>query len=756
MKRLILVCVAVALLPVMASASGILIPKDEALPPLAVKHLRVSVDVRNQVATTHVDQVFQNSTNRDLEAVYIFPLPKGAAISSFTLYMNGQPVKGEVLEKDQARKIYQDIVRRMRDPGLLEYMDNDLLRVSIYPVPKNGTQRIELEYSQMLTMEAGICEYVYPLRTTHDASRTLDDFTVSAKLFSDVPLKTVYSPSHNVGVSRPDDHHATIGFEQDRSILDRDFTLYYTVSEKDVGLSLMTYRNQGADGFFVLMINPRVEVDEAEIIPRDVTFVIDTSGSMQGDKIKQARDALRLCIGALGSADRFNIIRFSTEAEMFKPGPVDATEENRQYADKFIDKMQAVGGTNIDEALTKALEMPKTAGRPFVIIFLTDGLPTVGETDYEKIINHIKDLNKEGVRIFSFGVGFDVNTHLIDSITQLTRATSVYIKPEEDIAEKVTGLYRKTSKPVLTNVVLDMGGSEVYDVYPKPLPDLFAGQQLQVVGRYKGTGHYLVKVTGDFAGKPLTYENEASFPEAAAEANFIAHLWASRKIGYLLDEIRLHGENEELKNEVIRLSKTYDIATPYTSYLVVEEGRKVAQRVASTSGPTPGMGGPVARRLSGGTGETVDSDGYMRLRNEEAAETEDAFGAGRPTGMSGAAELPSAEGERAVRFADKVKDMKGGEDYYRASYSAVRTIGAKTFYKIGQGWVDSAYDASMELVEVKYGSQAYFDLWERLVDLREAFKLGDTVLLVVDGKAILISDEGKETLTPKELSDLVK
>jgi Ca-activated chloride channel family protein len=295
-----LVIVAMLLIPTApALADGIIIPEPPPdvpiidVPFLTIKYHRVNVTIDDQVATTHVDQVFVNEGRYEVEGTYIFPLPEGATISEFAMWVDGERIEGQVLERDEARRIYEDIVRRRRDPALLEYVGRDAFQASIYPIPPGGESRIELEYSEVLAMDNGLVEYVYPLNTEKFSPRPLEEVVVNVTLKSDEPLKAIYSPSHDVDIVRRGDYNATIGYEEYDVKPDRDFTLYYTVSAEDVGLNLLSYKpDRSGDGFFLLLAAPKVEVDSQRVIAKDVILVLDVSGSMEGEKIEQAREAL--------------------------------------------------------------------------------------------------------------------------------------------------------------------------------------------------------------------------------------------------------------------------------------------------------------------------------------------------------------------------------------------------------------------------------------------------------------------------------
>ncbi len=771
---LVLLCV-LAVAP-SAWGAGMLVPTDPKVPPLAIKSHRVTVTIGDQVATTKVEQVFQNSTSRDLEATYIFPVPKGATISDFALYIQGERVQGQLLAKEEARAIYTDIVRRMRDPALLEYMDSQLFQVKVYPVPARDRQKIDLEYVQQIPRDGELNRYEYPLKTSGKAAQTLEDFSVAVDLTSTEAITNVYSPTHKVGVSRKDDHHATIGFEEDRAVLDRDFVLYYAVSKKDLGLNLVTYRPDAEKpGYFMLLISPREEMEEEKVLPRDITFVFDTSGSMRGEKIEQARAALRYCVQGLKEEDRFNVIAFSTAPEPFRNELLAANEENVQAALKYIDSLEARGSTDINAALTEALSYETEEDRPYTILFLTDGRPTAGTTDINEIVENVGKANQAKSRLFVFGVGDDVNTHLLDKLSGENRGLSEYVRPQEDIELKVSSLFDKIRKPVLADVKLEVPKVTIRDHYPIELGDLFAGTQLTLLGRYGEPGDSAIRLTGKARGEEKTFEYEGTFVEKDVEHQFVANLWASRKIGYLLDQIRLHGESKELREEVVALATEFGIPTPYTSYLALpdaERRRYLGDRPALslppvtnrfTGGGTAGRGradrlrqeelgrrGTEVRRFSwteaGRVREELSRQGDGEPPRLPAAQPEAADSIG---GFDFAQE---ATGEKAVEVAKSISELKRAE---RPEGLAVKKVGERTFEHWMGFWVDRAYGEKMPTVEVKYLSDAYFKLLAAEPELKDVFALGERVVVVIDGKALVIQDEGKEQLTDEEVAELL-
>jgi len=782
---------AASLLLVLAAAvemrgAGLLVPEDKSLPPLAVKYLRVDVRVENQAAVTHVVQEFQNSTNSNLECTYIFPLPKGAAVSDFAMYVGGKRTKGELVEKEKARQIYEEIVRRTRDPALLEYMDGSLLRMRIFPVPAKGTQKVEVEYAEIVPMDGGLAEYVFPLRTGDKASQTLEDFTVAVRVKSETPLKSVYSPTHEVGVSRPNDYEAVAGVEMKAAVLDRDFQLFWTVDKKDFGLSLMTYRPDPKQaGLFLVLLSPKSEVNADERVPRDVAFVLDTSGSMKGGKIEQAQKALKFCIGELRKDDRFAIVQFSTAAQAFETGWTRADNDAKKKACAWVDGFKAAGGTNVGEALERVFALPMEKNRPATILFVTDGRPTVNVTDPEALSKLVKENNKGNLRIFTFGVGDDVNTHLLDRMSDETGGLPEYVRGGEAIDGKVTRLFAKMSHPVLTDLAIEIPGVKVTEMYPKQLPDLFRGSQAVLVGSYEGAGDSVIRLRGRVGDKKEEFVYEGTFPEKCTDRSFIGPIWAHRKIGYLLDQIRLHGKDKELKDEVIRLSVAYGIETPYTSYLVLENAEQYKQYGLAVGGAPPVAGVPATsprpalkpaadsawREKATKRVETEFSSVGRSSSGASAAPTETPTAAGVGGGppyasggsvagfRAGEEDLKKADtGAKAVDIAQNIQRLRQAENFGRdmRGVQNVQQRGNRQVANYRGVWVDDQFQGTEKVTKVRWGSSAYFRLARERPDLREIFSLGQrAVIVTARNQAVLVdTDEGVEELDDAQMKAL--
>jgi Ca-activated chloride channel family protein len=571
-----------------AHAQGLLVPQDQSVAPLALVKHRVTVAIEDQVATTDVEQTFQNPTDRALEATYLFPVPKGASVDRFAMWVDGKKVSGELLKADDARQTYTDIVRRAQDPGLLEYMDSSLMRLRVFPVPAHAKQKVSVRFSSVTPQDTGAIEYVCPLKADSKSAESLEEFSLTATIKSQHGVQNVYSPSHAVAINQVNDHEVKVGFEKGHVALDRDFRLFYSLGDKDVGLTALTYRPvSDEDGHFLLLLSPRVELAKKQSIPRDLVLVLDTSGSMQGVKMEQARKALKHCLARLRPQDRFAVLNFATVVDHYRDHLVEASPEQVGNAKKWVDKLQAAGSTAINDALLAALALrSEDSSRTFTVVFFTDGCPTVGECDCDKIVKNVLAHNSANTRIFTFGVGDDVNATLLDQLAEQTRAVSSFVRPAEDIEEKVSSLYAKISHPVLTDLKLTVGnGIHVSEIYPPHLPDLFHGGQVIVSGRYTGHGSATVTLTGNVGKQTKEFVFETTFPKKTGdEKAFVEQLWARRKVGYLLDQIRANGEKKELVDEVTVLAKKHGIATPYTSYLIAPD------KAAQVAGPL-GTGG---------------------------------------------------------------------------------------------------------------------------------------------------------------------
>lgn len=692
-----------------------------------IEYERVDIKIKEQAARVTIEEKLKNNSSSDMEATLIFPMPADASISNFSMLINGKKVEGKIMDKDEAASIYESIVRQLKDPGLLENIGSGMFRARIYPIPARGETKISINYSQVLSSDLGLCKFKLPL-----AKKTSDwpvkELTIGVELSSSVPVKSFYSPTHNMSIKKDGDKSVKAGFEDTSYKGDKDFVLYYGVSEEDFGLNLLTYKDRGDDqGFFLLIASPGQELDKTKVLPKDIIFIMDTSGSMYDeDKITYAQKALKFCLSNLNGKDRFNVVTFNSVTDFYSNKLVDGTEENIKKAKTFVDTLKPLGGTNIDEAFRISLKQFSEEKRPQYIVFLTDGLPTQGETDTNAILKNISAENKAKVRIFSFGVGTDVNTLLLDLMAEQNQGYTSYLKAGEEMEVEISSFFTKISHPVLSDLSLDFGKIKVKDMYPKELPDLFRGSQLILTGRYTDAGHTAITMSGKVNGETKKYVYEKTFPENNSDNSFIPCLWATRKIGYLLNEIRLHGENRETVEEIKALSVKYGIVTPYTSFLIQEEvtGRR-----------------PVSQRAEDDYDERLYSNmPYVQGRDDKSG------GYSSDSSASGEVNVQASKVLKEYEKADTVQPAPASEAYRNEGLTkdvteSIKTVEDKTFYLKSGIWTDSLYKDGKDKIEVKFLSDKYFELLKTCPKLGKYLSVGNNVIVIFEGKAYHISDK---------------
>jgi len=701
--------------------------------PLEVSRHEVSVKIEGQLATTTVDEEFYNPNDQMLEGTYLFPVPKDAHIDKFSMDIGGKMTEAELLPADKARKIYEDIVRKMRDPALLEYAGRDVFKARIFPIEPRSRKQVKIVYSELLKADTDATTYTYPLGTEKFSAQPIKNLSVSVRLSSDQPIASIYSPSHKVEIKRDGASRAMVSYEAKNDRPDTDFQLVFTREKRDVGLHVMSYKAESEDGYFLLLAAPSVDLKDKKPAPKDVVFVLDTSGSMAGAKIKQAKKALEFCVENLNDDDRFDIIRFSTESEPLFDKLTIASEANRKRATEFIHGLKAIGGTAIADALNTALKS-KPAGeeRPFVVIFLTDGLPTVGPRNQEEILAGVRKA-AGNARIFSFGIGNDVNTHLLDQLAESTRAFSQYVLPEEDIEVKLSNFFTRIKEPALTNVKLEFSGDvHVSKLYPSDLPDLFKGDQLVLTGRYTGSGEVEAKLTGRASGQEQSFTYKVRFDDKNTERDFIPRLWATRRIGFLLDEIRLHGQNNELRDEVTALARQYGIVTPYTAYLIIEDETRrnvpVAQQslhemMDDKSAVSSARGAwQVFREKKDGSAGVGNAQSQNVYKYADQA-TKSTMATGGSLAMNGyVSAAPAASLSEAQSGADRVNKYT----------QQTKFVNGRAFFQNGSQWVDGKTQGLTKRQKVQFNSDAYFDLLAKHSEAAQWLALGRNMSVAID------------------------
>lgn len=670
----------------------------------------ISVEITDQVAKTTVTEVFRNPTNRVREATFRFYLPEGTAVDGFEMIVNGEPTQGKLLDANEARGIYEGIVRRDMDPGLLQFVGRQMFEARVYPVVANGDTTITIRYTQTLTAEAGLMRYRYPLNTSKYSPTEVESMTLTTRITTTQPLRMVYSPSHTVSVERIDTHRAAAVFSGTNVVSDRDFMLFWATGGDAVDLSMLNWRESAdTDGYFMLSLSPQTIAADAEVQPKDFVMVLDTSGSMIAqDKLKAACNAVTYTLNRLNPRDRFAILAYDNYVNAFDDGKLQAASPDAvKRALAFVGKLVASGGTNIEAALTAAIAaLPEaSSNRASMIVFLTDGQPTVGNVNVEKLVQIGALAAAHGTRIFTFGVGVDVNTHLLDRIADTTGGARCYVEPGEELEVTVSAFYNKVASPVLTNLTLRAIGGQLVDIYPQTLPDLFVGSNVVLFGRWRGARAPQVELVGTCGDRSLRFVSAAPDAEVGDAADesanaFIARLWAMRKVGFLLDAMRLNqnaaGERE-LKESIAALGTRYGIVTPYNSFLVVE----------------PDSDTPEAQRNLLPGGSATGADAVERAKQLDA-----------------------------MRRTDSLGSLGSLDQAAAGSELARQDINGKTFVKKGGWWIDTTFVADQHpaatRVTIEAMSPAYFELARTRPAIARYFSAGVPAVIVFEGTAYVI------------------
>jgi Ca-activated chloride channel homolog len=768
------------------------IPSPPPPPPVTYKIDELDVQARliDQVAQVQVSQTFENTGSRQLEVAFVFPLPYEGAIDQMTLLIDGKEYPAKLMDAKEARKLYEDTVRKNKDPALLEWMGTGLFKTNVFPVPPGEKRTVSMRYSQLCRKQEGLTDFLFPLSTAKYTSHVVSKVNIRATIESQDEIKNVYSPTHAVDITRTDSKHATLTYTLKNDIPSTDFRLFYDVGKGKVSTKVLSYKSDKAkdkdeEGFFLLLTSPEIKSPDSELAPKTVVFVVDRSGSMSGKKIEQVRNAAKDLLGKLRTGDTFNIIAYDSQVEAFRPELQRYNEDTRKAAMGFIEGIYAGGSTNIDEALRTALKQLQDSSRPNYVLFLTDGLPTVGETNEMKILADSKEYNKVHARIIAFGVGFDVNSKLLDRIARENFGQCEYVRPDEDIEARVALVHNRLEAPVLSDVKLEFSfdekrteeGPVVNRVYPKAPFDLFSGEQLVVVGRYKKPGAAKVYVTGKIAGKEQKFDFPADFVSRSSDDknSFIEKLWAIRRVGEILDEIDLKGKNNELVKELVSLATRHGILTPYTSFLADErsnirdlaantttaggrvdalkmeageggfvqremsQGFRLAQQAPAAALPSmgasggAGMGGGGGRGARGGGGAPGGGFGGGGMGMA-------AGGMGGPGGAPSAGTLASADygfsaAKKSINFADKAADEAA------KSVQTVRNIGDRTFFLRNGQWIDSLVtkEQQSEAKRVKQFSDEYFELAAKYGrNMSQYLVFDEPVVVSVDDRTYLI------------------
>ncbi|QDU88084.1 von Willebrand factor type A domain protein [Pirellulimonas nuda] len=680
-----------------------------------VQAIEVDAKLSGQTARVQVSQKFQNTGSRTMEVAFVFPLPYDGAIDQLTLMVDGKELEAKLLPADKARAMYEEIVRKNQDPALLEWIGTGLFKTSVFPVPAGAERTVTLKYTQLCRKSGGLTDFVFPLSTAKYTTGPLDKLRLRVAIESPTPIASVYSPSHEVKVERTGKTRAIATFEAKNTLPSSDFRLMVDAANQGLGASVVSFRpEKNEPGYFLLLASPELPDHRGELPPKTVLFVVDRSGSMSGKKFDQAKGALRFVLNNLNEKDTFNIVAYDTAVEAFRPELQKYSAETRDEALGFVEGLFAGGSTNIDGALQRALGMLKDSDRPTYVLFLTDGLPTAGQTGEAAIVAASEKANSVRARVFPFGVGYDVNSRLLDRLARAGHGQTEFVKPDDDIEESVSRLYNRLAAPVLTRVQLAIDveglttadGPAVTRVYPQGEIDLFSGDQLVLVGRYARGGDAKVTLKGELRGEEKTFAFPAKLSEKSGDDSnaFVAKLWATRRVGEIIDQIDLNGKNQELVNELVELATKHGIVTQYTSFLADETADPNA--VASNR-----------QRAEEGLADLGEAEGRFGFAQRSAKLALQSAAAP----MAGPVDAFAAGGRAMYReLAGKPHNL-GRQWFYDAKEGRTRSagnimqLGRKTFFLRGDKWIDSAVSESEEkgaqTIE-RYGAD-YFNLAEK-------------------------------------------
>lgn len=679
----------------------------------AITELSVNAAINNQIAVTQVTQVFKNTGSTQLEARFVFPLPYEGAIDQMTFMVDGKEFEAKLLPADEAKRIYQGYLQRNQDPALLQWIGTGMFQTSVFPIPAGATRTVTLRYSQLLRRDGTMTDYLFPLSTARYTSTPIEKLSFRVSVSDREEIKNVYSPTHQVEIQRDDAKNVTLTSIQSNAVPSTDFRVVYDSAPGVLSANLMSaWPADEEQGYFVLLASPAFDVAAVPPQQKMVLFVVDQSGSMSGEKIAQAREAAKFVLQNLRPEDMFNIVSYHGSVNVMAPEMLRFGDESRSQALGFINGINAGGMTNIDEAMKKALTQMTDTTLPSYVVFLSDGVPTAGEQNEMKIAANCRQWNAVRARIISFGVGYDVNSRLLDRISRDNRGQTEYVLPNENLEASVARLYSKIAAPVITNMTIgyEMDGVNVEDgpavnrLYPQEHSELYAGSQLMLVGRYRQGGPTKVRIKGTVGDQvqEFVFDLELAKRGETQKYPFVSKLWAMRRIGELIDQIDLDGKHDELVKELVQLSLKHGIVTPYTAYLADENSFQLAdinrQRTTASESLSQldaesgaqGFGGRSFKQSN----KLADNLQGLEMRNSEQS-----FGGAAGSGLSGLGGLsgrggaPSAQGgNNPIQTAGSGNPAAG-----RPGTTGLRQVGPWTFYKRGSLlFAENAVDVDLE------------------------------------------------------------
>jgi len=670
--------------------------------------VRVSSSIRavvdGRVARFEVQERFRNTGGAIAEGTYLYPLPGEAVFSDFSLFQGERELKGEMMAAEQARSIYEGFVRRLKDPALLTLVGHGLIRAQVFPVQPGETRTVTLRFTELLGRDGDALRLRYAAGDRGDAP-----VSMSVEVRQESQFATPYSPTHQLSDERRD---GTLRIAVNAPVRG-DVDLVLPFRRGLVGGTILTHAEPGEDGFALLFLAPPAS-DATEAVGRDLTLVVDVSGSMSGEKMDQAKAALRQALAALRPRDRFRLIAFSSGVRQFREGFTAASSGAVAEARSFVDGLDANGGTNLAGAIDAALSEHPDGERLPMVLLLTDGLPSVGEQAPDRIAaSAAAQIGR--ARIFTVGVGHDVNTYLLDRLAVDGRGSATYVSPGADVGDAVGGLLGKLSRPALVDLRIVDAPVRFQEQAPFALPDLFYGEELVVLARYRGEGSGPVVIEGSRNGRRERFTLEGRFDRQVQGNEYIPPLWAARRVGELTRQIRLEGGSPELVARVRELGLRYGILTEYTAYLVQEPG------VVAASAP-PAAGRLMARQMTGAR----------------------AFDQAKASANLSA--TPSLQAEERV-VTGVMADVRGS-----AAQKEIRRAGGRLLAWRDGVWTDLARRDSVKTKTIAPFSAAYFALVQARPSLKASLAVGTPIVLAGRSVTLQVADGGAAEWAPGELA----
>ena len=551
---------------------------DDGRQHLELTSVTVAVQIDERIARTRTDQIFTNHAEWEVEGIYEFTLPEGAIITDLVLWIGDKRIQGMVLEKEEARRTYDDIVGRRIDPALIEQVTPNQFRLSIFPFPAQGSRRVEFEYMQLLESRSGRLDYSFPLAPETDQPLQMEWFVLRAQVRSQHAFEVTTSGLPRLTeVNRPDAHRANIFFGDEKVKPREDFTLAIRQTDDRPKPSVLSFAPQPNDdlGYYALWLPPLPELTQGDPLPRSLTFVIDISSSMQQGKLQAVKGALIAAIDALDAADLFNIVVFTHRADSFAAAPVPADPANKKAAAAFINQQDALGVSNFEAGLGRAMQQAFPANRVNHVIFLTDGLPTLGELELESLSELVGEWSAGQARLFTIGVGRDVDQGFLTGLAEEHRGEAYFLSEEGDIEAALQELFESFTFPVLLLDELSFDQVEIHDIHPRGVEALAAGRELFQVGRYRGGGTFTLSLTGHVGEESVSVDFPLEFTQTDVSGGLIPRLWAYQKIQALEEQIARFGEQQELLDDILTLGLEYQLVTRRTSLFAPDDGVEV-------------------------------------------------------------------------------------------------------------------------------------------------------------------------------------